>query len=274
MAIPGIGVLACGGLMAVAVLLGRPPRSRRLARARIRGAAGGDLLLRRRDVPVGSRDLPVGSRYTAVRRRDLPGRRLAALGRRGRRAESEGAAAPGQTAMLADQLAALVRAGLPPIRVWQSIAERSADPATRALAAEVVAGQRVGEATGTALHGALARAERQDAALAQLAVAVDVTERTGAGLAETLTQFAATLRAEEQAAAERAEALAGPRATAWVLSLLPLAGLGLGAAVGARPWHALLLTEPGRVCLVAGAGLWTAGRWWSARLVRRAATVS
>jgi tight adherence protein B len=103
-----------------------------------------------------------------------------------------------------------------------------------------------------------------------LAVAVDVSERTGAALAETLQRFADGLRADLQAEQERESALAGPRATAMILAGLPLAGLGLGGLIGSHPWQTLLLTAPGRLCLLAGAGAWVTGRAWSAALIRRA----
>jgi tight adherence protein B len=97
-----------------------------------------------------------------------------------------------------------------------------------------------------------------------------VSAATGAGQAEVLDRLAVTLRQEEQAAQERETALAGPRATAALLALLPLGGLALGALLGAQPWRVLVGTSPGRVCLLAGGALWLVGRGWSTMLVRRA----
>jgi tight adherence protein B len=59
-----------------------------------------------------------------------------------------------------------------------------------------------------------------------------------------------------------------------VLGWLPAAGVVLGALVGADPVRVLLLTGPGRLCLVAGLLLWAAGRGWSRALVRRAAAAA
>lgn len=66
-------------------------------------------------------------------------------------------------------------------------------------------------------------------------------------------------------------ALAGPKTTAVVLSLLPLAGMGMGAAMGARP--VALLTSPGigAILLVVGTALVCAGVVASGEIIRRAA---
>jgi tight adherence protein B len=211
-------------------------------------------------------------------------------------------AVPGQAelALVADQLAALARSGLPPNRVWPILADRAATGPTRAMADAVVSGHRRGESTAQAIRGSAsgsgsrgsAGSERSDAsrgparaaghtgwwrrhrppdpAAARLAVAIDVSERSGAALAETLQRFADGVRADLRAEQERESALAGPRTTAMILSALPLAGLGLGGLIGSHPWQTLLLTAPGRVCLLAGSAAWLSGRAWSSALIRRA----
>lgn len=195
--------------------------------------------------------------------------------------------AAADVAVLADQLAALAIAGLPSHRIWAAVTEHGASPSARAAAAAVVAAQRHGLGPAEAFRAYLSsgasrrprrlitrlarRGRGDDPAAVHLAVALDVSERTGAGAAPTLHRFAEVLRADERAAQERAAALAGPQATAAVLSALPLAGLLLGAAVGGRPWHALLATAAGRWCLVLGGAFWIAGRRWTGHLVRRAA---
>jgi tight adherence protein B len=175
-------------------------------------------------------------------------------------------------AVLAEQVAALAVAGLPPHRIWTAVADHGPSPSVRAASAAVVAGRRRGLPPAEALQAHLVSGRRgHDPAAHHLAVALSVSERTGAGAASTLTRFAEALRADERAEAERAAALAGPQATASVLAVLPLAGLLLGAMVGGRPWHALLATSPGRACLLVGGLLWVVGRRWTRRLVRRAA---
>lgn len=219
----------------------------------------------------------------------------------GRGRSGAAAPTPGELALLADQLAALVRAGLPPNRVWPILSERAAAGSTRAMAAAVAEGQLRGQGTAEAVRrvagvsevagqpgprrsagsdrsgefmtgasGWWRRRRSPEPAAARLAVAIDVSERTGAALAETLQRFADGLRADLHAEQERESAMAGPRTTATILSALPLAGLGLGGLIGSHPWHTLLLTGPGRVCLLAGGVAWLTGRAWSAALIRRA----
>jgi tight adherence protein B len=78
------------------------------------------------------------------------------------------------------------------------------------------------------------------------------------------------LRAEAGAEADRAAAMAGPKATAGVLSLLPVAGIALGMLIGADPAGTLFTTPLGRGCLLVGFALWVLGVWWARRLVDRA----
>jgi len=181
-----------------------------------------------------------------------------------------GRAMPLDVALLAEQLAALARAGLPPNRVWTVLAERSRAPGQQALARSVAETVARGTPASRALLAARSREPAGDPELARLAVAVAVSERTGAPLAQTLDRFVDGLRADRQAELERDSALAGPRATTALLSFLPAAGLALGGLLGARPWEVLLATTPGRGCLLGGALFWAAGRAWSGALVRRA----
>jgi tight adherence protein B len=90
----------------------------------------------------------------------------------------------------------------------------------------------------------------------------------GAGLAAGLDRLESALRAErDQQEGLRAQ-LAGAWSTVTVLALLPVAGLGLGAAMGARPLHVLLHTSAGLMCLVAGGLLEGVGLWWARRIVQ------
>ncbi len=107
-------------------------------------------------------------------------------------------------------------------------------------------------------------------ALADLAVAWRVVEATGGPLAAAVDRLAATARAETAARRELAAQLAGPRATAVLLSLLPVAGVLLGSALGADPLGFLLGTGAGRGCLLAGTVLVAAGTAWTEALAGRA----
>jgi len=104
----------------------------------------------------------------------------------------------------------------------------------------------------------------------ELAACFDIAEASGCPLADILTRYAAHLEAGEDAAGARRTALAGPKATAAILTWLPFAGLALAMLLGVDAAGILLGTPLGLLCLAAGAGLAAAGRIWSGRLVRSA----
>jgi tight adherence protein B len=171
-----------------------------------------------------------------------------------------------QACRFAEELAAALRAGLPTVRAWQLLADRPrADPRYRAAAQCLAAG-------GTAGDGV--RALSVAGPFTWLAAVCDLSDRSGAPLAQTLDGFVEALRAEEAARSEVAAAVAGPRATSALLSWLPGAGLALGLLLGVDCLHVLLCTAPGRLCLLVACLLWVTGLAWSSLLVRRAATAA
>jgi tight adherence protein B len=107
------------------------------------------------------------------------------------------------------------------------------------------------------------------AALRALAVVCDVVDVTGAPAADVLSRYAAGLRADVAAADDLATAMAGPRASAAVLTALPAFGAAVAATLGINTLGTLVGTAPGRLCLVTGLVLWGAGSWWSRTVVRR-----
>ncbi|MEP6760861.1 MAG: type II secretion system F family protein [Sporichthyaceae bacterium] len=121
-------------------------------------------------------------------------------------------------------------------------------------------------------HGDITQALQATAALGggaglrRLAACWQVSERSGSGLAPSVSRLTATLRDEEQVRREVAAQLAGPRATSVLLAMLPAFGLAMGSAMGADPVAVLLGTPLGQGCLVLGLLLETAGLWWIARI--------
>jgi tight adherence protein B len=96
----------------------------------------------------------------------------------------------------------------------------------------------------------------------------------GGMLAAVIEGLAEALRDQQSHREEIALQLAGPRATARLLAGLPVLGLGLAAALGARPLTFLFGTLPGALCLVLGIGLDALGLWWTARLATAAEDIS
>ncbi len=235
----GVAGAVAGVLAAVAVLLG--------------AAGGGAGRLRHAIRPrprVSVADRQVSRRAAAFRLPD-------------RHAEPVDGARDTDVAELAERLAALTRAGLAMTSAWSALSRVPGQ--NRATAAAVAAQVSAGADIGSAVRSAPG-----PASLRWLATACQVAERAGAPLATVLDGFVRGLRSDQQAAADRDAALAGPRATGAVLSALPIAGMGLGLLLGANPLITLLSTTAGRAVLIVGSAFWIAGKCWISRLIARA----
>lgn len=165
------------------------------------------------------------------------------------------AAARGRVIRALSTLAAELDAGLPP---GEALVRSAGVPSAWPCAA------RAAE-----WGGDIADALDVDAASAPVLVQVAACWRVGArgaGLADSLRQVAVTARSAEDVRIEMEAQLAGPRATARVLAVLPLVGLALGTMLGSDPLSWLLTTLPGHVCLASGAVLTGVGTWWTGRI--------
>ena len=224
-----------------------------------------------------------------------------ALGRGGRATASE---VP--MTVLAQQLAALLKGGRTPARLWEDLwllygdpppagspADGSGQPngvAARAgvlgaTSRDILAAARAAALRGSPVAAAIrmraspdhgrggprSSDRRERAVWMELAACFDVAEASGCPLADVLTRFAGHLESDGDARAARRTALAGPKATVRILTWLPFLGLGIGVLLGVDPWTVLLGTPWGMAALGAGLALTAAGRIWSARLVRAAA---
>ncbi len=107
-------------------------------------------------------------------------------------------------------------------------------------------------------------------ALHRLSAAYDVSERLGAPLADLLDRVEVDLRGVERTRATVAAQTTGARVSAALLALLPVAGVGLGYAMGADPGHALLGTPLGAGCALGALVLQGGGMAWTGRLCRAA----
>ncbi len=155
-------------------------------------------------------------------------------------------------------LAGLVRVGHVPALALRLAA------ADAPLLAEVVSAQQVGGSIPAALRRLGERPGGQG--LIELAAAWEVAERSGASLIATLEVLVERLSAAAKVARTVAAELAAPRATGRLLAVLPLAGIGLGYAIGGDPGRFFLSTVVGQGCLVVGVALACAGVWWIERI--------
>ncbi|WP_326651608.1 type II secretion system F family protein [Streptomyces sp. NBC_01750] len=161
-------------------------------------------------------------------------------------------------------VAAELRAGLQPGQALL-LAARSTEALGGAEAA-VLAAARFGGDVPEALRAAAGQPGADG--LAGVAVCWRVAVDSGAGLAAGLDRLETALRAEWDQRQDLRARLAGAWSTVVLLSVLPLAGLAMGWALGADPFGVLLHTAGGLVCLVVGGLLEAAGLCWAVRIVR------
>lgn len=103
-----------------------------------------------------------------------------------------------------------------------------------------------------------------------VASAWEVAARTGCSLADVLDRLRHSVHASQATGREVAETLAPARATARVLAVLPVAGVGVGAAIGVDVPALLLGTTWGQACLAGAVGLVALGLWAVELIARRA----
>ncbi len=106
--------------------------------------------------------------------------------------------------------------------------------------------------------------------LRRVAGAWELCATSGSGLVHALELVLETVRADQEAHRQVRTELAATRATARMVSGLPLLLLVGAQGAGARPWHVLLATLPGQVCLLTGTSLVGLGLLWIERIARAA----
>jgi len=178
-----------------------------------------------------------------------------------RRAQRHSTAARVEEALAV--LCAELGAGRSPPEALAGAAEVAPD-----LLAEAVRVLRLGGSPAPLLDEA---AQRHGAgALRQLRAAWLLVETTGAPAADVLNRVSIGVRAELAAAREVDEQLSPVRATARVLAILPVAGMGLGVLLGVNVPAMLLTTGWGQVCLAVAVALVAAGLTVVDRIAERA----
>lgn len=164
-------------------------------------------------------------------------------------------------AAAAEQMAALLRAGIPASRCWGYLVEEVESPdAVRAAAAHPLdAAQHLSRD---------ARGGPRPIPWRIIGLVWDLGDTTGAPLGDALAAAAETIR--DAAARERdlAASRAGPVASARLIAAMPVLALLGGMALGSDSLGALFGTELGRWAGGLGVVLSAVGAGWAARLVR------
>lgn len=164
-------------------------------------------------------------------------------------------------AVVASRSAALLRGGVSPRHIVDLLQRNTPSAETRVVAERVAAGDSVGVAFAGVggLDGAAWRV---------LGVAWQLAEASGAPLAASLDRVAEALSSVDELGRKRDVMLATPRMTVKLVTLLPLAALGIGFLLGFNPLP-VFITPFGVALLVAGLGMQAAGMWWVRLLIRR-----
>lgn len=175
----------------------------------------------------------------------------------------------GWVADFAELSAVGLDAGLPAAEAARLACDVGGSAATRTEFAEL--GQRISDAQvkGGPVGECLSQAAAGDGDLAFLAAAWQLTDEFGVAAAPAARASAAVLRERAASDDRRTVLAAGPRASMWLLTLLPLSGplvaLVLGLPVGdVYGSTASLVAAVGGLCLTA------LGWFWSRTVLRRA----
>jgi len=106
-------------------------------------------------------------------------------------------------------------------------------------------------------------------ALLKVALFVDLSNRRGTPLIPAIEAIAAGIESEMNVAEELLGEIAGARATAVLMSILPVLII-----LALHPFHFLFGTLVGRIALVAAVLLNLLGRYWLARITKNALAIS
>lgn len=166
---------------------------------------------------------------------------------------------------LLDQLSASLRVGLPPAEAL-SLSLTGSDESVRDRLSVVLHAARVGRACGPAWLRAARSARSPELEL--LARSWLISERLGAPLADAVDSAGRALRAGRDLASRLETATVGARTTATILSLLPVAGVGIALLMGIGPVE-LYGTPAALASLVLGIAVILVGRLIVTRMIDR-----
>ena len=152
-------------------------------------------------------------------------------------------------------------------RAVTTLEETGPGTAPSTMCAQLRTAAVVAERGGSFAHGLKGTTKN----LAAFGALCAMGERHGIGLAGLFEQYQKRLEGNRRHRQATAASLQGPQTTAIVLTLLPLAGIAMGGAMGARPLGLLFGGGLGGILLVVGVGLSCAGFAWSQAVMRKAA---
>ncbi len=245
-----------GVLLAIAVLLwSSSPRLAHLDRALVPPAAGGT-----------TTEPPGGGRFIEAIRvgwRSDPADLLRGWAQRRRASTST----DGVLAVL-EGFAPALEAGLPPA-VAAGLAGEALGPGLDPIARQLVANLSEAGEHGVPLAPVwrACGVETGSADIGFVAAAWQLSELTGAPLADAVQRAVASLRDARERTRRVQVAVAGPRATVVVLTVLPLTGPAFGLACGVPPAELYLGTPLSAAAAIGGILLMLVGRFWCGRLI-------
>ncbi|MBB3037819.1 type II secretion system F family protein [Hoyosella altamirensis] len=167
----------------------------------------------------------------------------------------------GRTAEALDAVIAELRVGAHPATACATAADQSQGTA-RTVFARAAARARLGAEVSAGFSDS-----KSESPTRQIGAAWRISESHGVRLAELLAAVKSDLKARNAFESQLHAGLSGARATATILAMLPLAGIGLGEMMGAAPIRTLLSTTIGGTLLVAGTLLAVSGLLWSDRIL-------
>ena len=176
-----------------------------------------------------------------------------------------------------DDTSSTLRAGAGPELALHRAAEaaRAGDPGVAAVLDRAAAHARLGGDVAAALSTGLGRSASAagvtGGVAAELASAWLLATRHGVVLAEVVDGLREDVASRRERALRVDATLAGPRATAVILTALPGFGVLLGSGFGADPLGVLLGGPLGGILCLIGAGFLSAGLVWTDRIVGGAA---
>ena len=184
--------------------------------------------------------------------------------RRSARRRAEAAAFRAEVAQVLKAVSAELRAGVDPADALRAAAGGTSRGIGTSGAWQAVHAADAADAR-TALRSAAATPGGET--LADVAAAWHLAEQAGAPLAVILERMAVSLQAEIEVDHEVAAEAEPARATARLMAVLPIFGLGLGHLLGVNAAAVLVGSGLGVTCLVAGLTLACCGVWWIERIV-------